>query len=68
MAKRRIRNGKTESYVPPHRWRNGKAVRHPGYWRVNRPKGKERILGKHYIMQEVRDRNGLFKGWQRVKR
>ena len=68
MAKTRIRKGRIELYVHPHRWRNGKAVRHPGYWRPNRKLGKERILGKQYIMREVRDENGMFKGWKRIKK
>jgi len=68
MSKRRIRKGKIESFVPAHRWRNGKAVRHPGYWRKLRPKGKKKIIGKQYVLREVRDENGMFKGWKRIRR
>jgi len=68
MGRRRIRNGKTEMYVPGHRWKNGRATHHPGYWRPKRAKGKKRILGKQYTLREVRDENGTFRGWKRVRR
>lgn len=63
-----VRAIKGKVYVRPHRWKHGKSGRHPGYWRPERKLGKERILGKQYVMREVRDKNGLFKGWKRVKK
>lgn len=55
-------------WVPKHRWRLGKTGTHPGYKRRNRPKGKKKILGKKYIMQEIRNESGEFRGWKRVVR
>lgn len=54
-------------YVKPHKWKLGKTGRHPGYWRNKRPKGKKRIVGKQYIMREVRDEQGYFRGWKRKR-
>ncbi len=55
-------------HVPPHKWSLGKNGRHPGYWRTSRKKGKKLKTGKTYMMKEVRDEHGFFRGWRRVKR
>ncbi len=62
MSKRRLRKGKIEIYIPPHKWKPGKTGKHPGYWRKKRPKGKKRIIGKKPILYSVRDEYGQWRG------
>lgn len=58
-----------EVYVKGHKWKRGKAGRHPGYWRDKRPKGKKLIVGKKPIMlYPVYDEQGYRRGWRRKKR
>lgn len=62
---RRVRKGKTESYVGPHKWRNGKAVRHPGYWRRLRPKGRKlKVDARPVRLYPVRDQYGQLRGFK----
>ena len=66
---RRTRNGKNEVYVNSHKWRNGKAGRHPGYWRPLRPKGRKLKVGdKPVELYPVRDQYGHLRGWKRKRR
>ena len=69
MAKRRIRKGKTETWVPRHKWKLGKAVSHPGYWRTKRPKGMKRIVGnKPVLLYPVYNEYRERMGWKRKNR
>jgi len=55
-------------YVRPHKWRRGKAGKHPGYYRNKRPKGKRLIVGKKPVkLYPIRDNQGFFRGWKRKK-
>ena len=65
ISQRRVMKGKIDAYIPPHRWKNGKAIRHPGYWRKIRPKGNRLKVGKKPVkLYPIRDNQGYFRGWK----
>ena len=68
LLQERAKMAKGKHYVPGHKWKRGRDGTHPGYFRKTRPKGKKRIIGKSYTMQEIRDEQGYLRGWKRKKK